>query len=220
MRDPKEILRLFESRMRELDMTQTDRGLKAFGKVDHTAMQSLEKSSSPGYDRVAAMAEALGLELYLGLPRPKGSGFAEPDAAADLSQPRLSEDHFMSLPLHGPSGGMASSPIALSSVWMAAHALLADRLHVIVPDAVNIEGFGQRGAVAGIDKRAERPVGVGLWCYAESGKSHIARLTFDRGTVIISPKRPEQPPRLILGADAARIRPLGKVVWLAYMPDQ
>jgi phage repressor protein C with HTH and peptisase S24 domain len=41
----------------------------AFGKQDNTAMQSLRKGSSPAFDRVAALAAALGLELYLGPPR-------------------------------------------------------------------------------------------------------------------------------------------------------
>lgn len=69
MENAVELLSLFESRMRELDMTQTELGQKAFGKSDNTAIQSLKKGSSPAFDRVAAMAKALGLELYLGPPR-------------------------------------------------------------------------------------------------------------------------------------------------------
>lgn len=70
MFSPAEIYQRIEERRRELGLSQTDVGLRAFGKVDNTAIQSLKKGSSPSVERLKAIADVLGLELYFGDPRP------------------------------------------------------------------------------------------------------------------------------------------------------
>jgi len=71
---------LIESRRRELGLSQTDVGLRAFGKADNTAIQSIKKGSAPSVERMAAIAEALDLELYLGKRRDN----PQPPPALDL----------------------------------------------------------------------------------------------------------------------------------------
>ncbi|MBR9822504.1 MAG: hypothetical protein GYB51_16075 [Rhodobacteraceae bacterium] len=66
MYEPEEILSLFESERERLGLSQAEVGARAFGKSDNTAFQNMRRGSAPRFDKVAALAEALGLELYLG----------------------------------------------------------------------------------------------------------------------------------------------------------
>ena len=72
MLGPAEIFALVEERRKELGLSQAEVSLRAFGKSDNTAIQSLKKGSSPSIDRVAAMAKVLGLECYFGPVRDHG----------------------------------------------------------------------------------------------------------------------------------------------------
>lgn len=43
--------------------------MRAFGRKDNAAFQALRRGSSPGVEKLEALAEALGLEFYFGPPR-------------------------------------------------------------------------------------------------------------------------------------------------------
>jgi len=63
---------LVEERRKELGLSQADVCMRAFGKPDNTAIQSLKKGSVPSVDRMAQLASALDLEIYIGKPRETG----------------------------------------------------------------------------------------------------------------------------------------------------
>jgi phage repressor protein C with HTH and peptisase S24 domain len=70
--DPQRIYEILEERRKAKGLSQTEVGTLAFGKPDNSPLQSLRRGSSPSVERLSALADVLGLELYFGEPRPKG----------------------------------------------------------------------------------------------------------------------------------------------------
>lgn len=212
MREPSEILELFESRLRDLSMSQQELGARAFGKADNTAIQSLKKGASPGFDRVAAMADVLGLELYLGLPRYAVDGFSEGQTPT-AGQP----GRFLPIPWHDPHATKGSAPIAFDRDWLLGQALLPDNLTALVPDRVAVSGWPAKGTLTIIDTQASRIRSFGIWCFKEEGKAVVAKLHFDQGAIIVMPRDPSEAPRLFIGKHATSITILGQVVWSGHV---
>jgi hypothetical protein len=217
MYDAEFILKLFEPRLATLRMSQADLGKLAFGKEDNSAIQALRRGSTPSIDRVAAMAEVLGLECYLGPPRAMPVGFSESDNETDLSRVDAARGDYFAVPWHRPGLGSVLSPIAFQRQWMADHALIPDRLRAITPDELIFPGIAGKNIHAVIDTISDRRTGHDLWCYMEKGRTFIARLTFDRGNILVSGDGAFLPPRLILAADVPVVTLLGRVVWLGFV---
>ncbi|SFQ13572.1 Phage repressor protein C, contains Cro/C1-type HTH and peptisase s24 domains [Roseivivax halotolerans] len=64
-----QLFELFEARRKELGLSQAEVGRRAFGKEDNSALQGIRRGSSPSWDKVRALCEALRLELYVGEAR-------------------------------------------------------------------------------------------------------------------------------------------------------
>ncbi|MEM1077419.1 MAG: S24 family peptidase [Pseudomonadota bacterium] len=70
------LLEIIEDRRRELGLTQTEVTKRAFRRNDTSAIQSIRRGSSPSVEKLAAIGDALGLELYFGPKRaPKEPDF-------------------------------------------------------------------------------------------------------------------------------------------------
>jgi len=204
--------------MTELGITQAELGARAFGKQDNSAIQGLKRGSSPAFDRVAAMADVLGLELYLGKPRAWPAGFADPDATSNPRAPEAVRGDYLPIPWHVPIKGAGSSPVSFSYAWMTANGLIPDRLSAIIPDHVDLPDHLSGSTVAVIDARAQRQLSFGPWTYQEAGSIRVARLLFDHGNIVIMPGSADRPARLLPEADASTILPLGRVVWMGVVP--
>ena len=220
MKESAEILTLFESRMRALKMTQVDLSLRAFGKEDNSAIQSLKRGASPGFDRVAAMAEALGLELYLGMPRATPTGFSDDAVPTDLQTTVASRGGYRQIPWLNPDRLKGSSPVAFAQDWIDSNAFFIERMYAVLPDEIHVADTLATRALAVIDTGKSRTNSFGLWCYRERGLTLISSLSFDRGNIIISSITPGNPPRLILKGDTSSIVVLGKVIWISYLPRE
>ncbi len=219
MTAPETLLSILESRMEELGITQSELGKRAFGKAVNTAIQSLKKGSSPAYDRVAAMADALGMELYLGPPRVKAPGFAESaEELSDRPQHRSTGSDYLPIPWHSPSIGGGSSPVMFSYAWMTANGLIPDDLAAIAVDHADMADLPGGKTLAVIDTRARSGKVFGIWCYNEGASTVMARLLFDQGSIIILSGKANSPPRMLMSTVAAGIRLLGKVVWIGLLP--
>lgn len=85
----REIYQLVEARRAQLGLSQSDLGMRAFGRPDNSAIQNLRRGSSPTLDKLDGLAAALGLELYFGPPRGESPGPAsiDLDAAAYTALP-------------------------------------------------------------------------------------------------------------------------------------
>lgn len=217
---PDEVLALIEGRLRELGMSQTQLGQKAFGKADNTAIQSLKKGSSPAFDRLGAMAHALGWEVYFGPPRktPDLQGLAEPDHTSDLGKKDAFRAGFLPLPwLEGlKSDGVP--PVAFSALWLESQGLKPESLACLRPENALIEGVALGAMLAVIDKSAAK-TGFGLWAIVEEGRARALRVLFEGPAMVILATDPAAAPRLIPNwKDATGIRVAGKVIWIGHPP--
>lgn len=102
MLSPGDIYSALEARRTELGLSQAEVGARAFGKADNSAFQALRRGSSPSAEKLAALCDAVGWELYFGPPRDTGP----------IEQVILDGREFAHIPLHAASlaaGGGASN---------------------------------------------------------------------------------------------------------------
>ncbi|MBN2631593.1 MAG: helix-turn-helix transcriptional regulator [Rhodobacteraceae bacterium] len=216
MYTPPHLLTLIERRMSELGMTQAQLGLRAFGKSDNTAIQSLKKGSSPAIDRLEAMASALGWEVYFGPPR-RAPGLAEPEAEDDFTVARAAKPGFSVLPWLDPGPGKGSAPVAFLDTWLSSNALIIDNLAAANATVINLEGFDPKRTLAVIDKSAPRR-GFGLWCHKEGMQTILSTTVFEKSSMILQSATPDLPARLVDNWPKGPVLPAGKVVWLGFLP--
>jgi hypothetical protein len=213
MDTPEDILKLFETRMAALGMTQSQLDAKAFGKPGNTAIQSLKKGFDPAFGRVAAMARVLGLELYLGPPR--SHGMAEPEAPSDFHIVNTGKAGYLPIPWTEPGLGRGSSPVALLGWWLEKNALIADDLSAVLPDISLVEDVDPARTIAILQAGAVRKGAGQLWCLKEGSKVILARIAWTNGGFVIMPPRVDQAPRVVLSADPSAPHPIGRVACLA-----
>ncbi len=223
MYEASEILRLFEARMLELGMTQVELGMRAFGKADNAAIQGLKRGSIPALDRVAAMAKALDLEIYLGPRRD----------VAPIEHVNLDGTDFASIPFHeaslsagnGAENGDANfiDYLAFRRDWLRrigvspAKACLA-RVHgdSMVPtlrsgDMVLIDMASTETKLR--KARGRKP---SIFAFVEGGEARIKRIERpDQHALLLLSDNPEYLPELRTGPEIERMQTsiIGKVVW-------
>lgn len=214
-----EILAIIEARRAELGLSQIDVSLRAFGKADNSAIQSLKKGSSPSIERVAALAGALGLELYLGPIR---------DTAEAVREATSSE--FAHVPLHAAklAAGHGIANVAEDVIeYLAFRRDWLRRLGVAPSNAVLARASGDSmlpcvsdGDMVLIDrsktevpvrsqtaKRGRSPV----YAFLDDGQARIKRIERpDDGQVILLSDNPEYPPEF---AKIENLSIIGKVLW-------
>lgn len=88
MRGAEYLFKKIEARRAELGLSQAELGKRALGQENSAAIQNIRRGSSPTYDKLLAIADALDFELYFG-PRRQGDvgvqGFSEPSATILIS---------------------------------------------------------------------------------------------------------------------------------------
>lgn len=218
MFDPLEIYELLEARRKELGLSQADVGMRAFGKPENTPIQSLRKGSSPAIDRVASMAQALGLELYLGPVRDNSQ-----TAAA-------SEKEFAHIPLHNASlaagAGAANGSeevvdyLAFRRDWLRKIGLSPANAVVARAEGDSMQPSIWHGDLLLIDRsrteihtrRTEAgPRRSPIYALLDDGKARIKRI--DRPAedqVILLSDNPDYGPQLVR---AETLSIIGKVMW-------
>ncbi len=213
METPIDLLKIFEERMAEMGMSQSQLEAKAFGKAGNAAIQNLKRGADPAFGRVAAMARALGLELYLGVPRPMG--MAEPQADNDFHSGNIARAGYLPLPWAEPGPGKGSAPLAIHSAWLDRQALVPDGLSAIIPDVSMVEDVEPTRTVCVIEKDAPRRGAGHLWCLREAGKVILARLAWTDGGFVLMPPRLNEAPRVCRLGDPNAPHPIGQVAFLA-----
>ncbi len=226
MRESTDILALFESRMREMGLTQTDLSFRAFGKKDNSAIQSLKRGASPAFDRVAAMADALGLEMYLGPPR----------TPAPVEQIILDSKEYALIPLHtatlSAGSGLANGDNAIID-HLAFRINWLRRLNVAPNHACLARAEGNSmlptihpGDMVLIDTaRTEPPIykrrdndqrRAAIYAFVEGGQARIKRIERPESEVLfLVSDNPNHAPELRTGAQLEQLQMsiIGKVVW-------
>lgn len=232
MHDAGDILSLFETRMRELDMTQTELGHRAFGKADNTAIQSLKKGSSPAYDRVAAMAKVLGLELYLGLPR-------EGTPVQTVENVTIDGADFSRVPLH--DAYLSAGPGAENGDDVAIIDQLVFRQDWLRKVGVNPENAAmarisgdsmapgiQSGDLVMIDKTridvplrkpSRKPNQLPIFAFMQDDQARVKRLErlVKEKLLILYSDNKDMPPEIIGESNFNSLNILGQVIWSGHV---
>ena len=215
-----ELLDLIEARRAELGWSQVDVGRHAFGKADNSVISNMKRGSSPTFDRLAAICDALGLELYIGKPRrPEGSPLQldEDGPDTDLQKSDAFRAGYLPLPWLDGSKGAGSSPVAFAYAWLDSNGLIPENLVCLLPDSVAVAGMKASKLLAVLDRTAGK-TGYGLWAIRENAKNCIARVMFEGSNLILMGEDLDHPPRIIPNWQQASVTPLGKVAWIGYRP--
>jgi SOS-response transcriptional repressor LexA len=223
MYEAADVLRLIEARMQELGMTQVELGVRAFGKADNTAIQSLKRGSSPGLDRVAAMARALDLEVYLGPRREAGA----------VALVNLDGLDYATIPMHEASlsaGAGAENSGSNIVDYLAFRRDWLRRIGVSPTQASLARVVGdsmiptlRSGDMVLIDMSHREPTirkhrgrKPSIFAFIESGEARIKRIERpDEHTLLLLSDNSDFLPELRTGQDVEQFQTsiIGKVVW-------
>lgn len=215
-----ELLELIEARRAELGWSQVDVGRKAFGKADNSVISNMKRGSSPTYDRLAAICDAMGLEFYIGKPRGSvahSNELSENAAESELTQPDVFRRGYLPIPWLHFRPGTSSVPVAFARSWLDANGLLPDNLACIVPDEVSLEGFDGLRTIALIDRSSSRK-GFGIFAVSD-GSISVARVLVEDDMMVVQAKDARVAPKIIKRVDAETASILGRVVWIGARLD-
>lgn len=199
---------LLESRRKELGLSHMQLGVKAFGREDASTLHNIKRGSSPTYDRLSQIVEAMGWEIMIGPARQ--TGFSEPDHPTNLSAVSGLRANYLPIPWLDPSARKGASPIALHANYLDQLGLQVDRLRALVPDVLQAGARHIKGHVAVIDPLATRK-GMGLWAYRSVGKITISMVSFEPPSAIIMSEPLSEPPTLIPDISISEVVFLGRV---------
>lgn len=210
-----EIYALLEARRLELGLSQLQVGQLAFGRADSSAIQNLKRGSSPTFERLEAIATALGLELYLGPKRALSTGFHELGSPAhDLAQVNApTGEGLLPLRWHPLTKRLGPTPFAFHGEWLDTVGIDPERLALVDPEVVYIDTEGCRDLLLIVDTEAPRKLNPQIWAFMERGHVAVGRIQFEGETVLLHPERHGQAVRVLRGNAKQATTFLGRVVW-------
>lgn len=219
MYDTKSLLIQIESRLHDLGMSQAQLGLKAFGKSDNTAIQSLKKGSSPSIERLAAIADALDLELYIGPRRDSG-----PVKQLLLEGTDFAPVHRLDVSLSAGPGaengeGKVIETMAFRRDWLIKMNVTASAAVLVKVAGDSMQPGLHDGDIALVDT-AQKTLRSGQ-VYAVTDiddRTLVKRVdTLGGEGLLLRSDNPDFAPLIRLGDDANRVTIHGRVVWSGHV---
>lgn len=212
-----EILQQLEARRHELGLSQTEVGLRAFGKPDNTSIQNLKKGASPSVERLAALAAALGLELYFGPPRDSDTSPPALDLDGDefTTVPKLAVEASAGAGALNHDAPEVVGKLAFRRDWLRKIGVKPERVMLITVTGDSMAPDLQPGDLALIDQdRATWEHNKVFALVDLDGGVRIKRVLLDKGrALVLFSDNTSHMPEARTGSDAARVRCLGRVVW-------
>lgn len=208
-----QIYELLEARRLELGLSQLQVGQLAFGRADSSAIQNLKRGSSPTFERLQAIASALGLELYLGPKRVDGPGFSEvghESPLAVINSP--SGGLYLPLPWHPMARKPGATPVAFHGEWLETAKLDPERLALVDPVHIYVDRTDTRDLLLLVDTRARRSSRPELWSFIDQGQVAVGLMQFDKDSIMLLPHKTGGSVRFIASSAVF----LGRVVWQCY----
>ncbi|MGR3435236.1 MAG: S24 family peptidase [Shimia sp.] len=206
-----EFARLVRERLKELNASGNSIEQRS-GLPEGTFKTMLRNDpAEPKINKVKAVADALGLEFYIGPPRPE---IIQPGDQSAL------EDAFRAAgiikPIPGP-GSNGLDPIALPRSWFQMAGVSENAVGLVRMTDAGMEPSMPPNAIVvlstgPIPPRSSRPV-----CFDHNGTRMIRRRQdADGGIIILMADNPDFPPITLTGDAAAAFEPLGEVVWVSH----
>lgn len=209
--------------MEELGMTQVELGVRAFGKADNAAIQSLKRGSSPGLDRVAAMAKALDLEVYFGPRRDQKS----------VQRIDVADTEYATIPFHEASlsagsgsdnnGSNVVDYLAFRRDWLRRIGVSPMKACLARVSGTSMVPTLRSGDMVLIDMATTEPTRQSkagrkpsIFAFVEAGEARIKRIDRpSRDVILLLSDNAEYVPELRTGKEIERLQTaiIGKVVW-------
>lgn len=211
-----DIYALIEKRRSELGLSQAQLGQLAFGQGNSAAIQNLRRGSVPAADRLSALAEALGLELYFG---PKRDAAATPPVLDIDGEDFATVKRVAAEASAGPGrvNGDAEviGSLAFRRDWLRERGVKPERALLVTVKGTSMDPHIKDGDLVLVDlDRTEVVNGEPYIVIDGDGQTLLKRLhRLGRHGLVLVSDNPAYPPDLRNAPDAERVKVLGRVVW-------
>ena len=200
--------------MSELGLSQTQLGQLAFGKPNNSAIQALKAGSSPAVDRLEAIANAIGWEVYFGPPRALPPD--EHTQLGDIVQHETLRPGYVPIPWHELARQKRRPPICIDKGWLDRLALDLSVLAMVQPARVQARSSSV-DMLALIDRTALPSPEAQTWAYVERGTVTVGVIQNDRHALVLHGAEHGATSRLVTDKEREAIPLLGKVIWTGQM---
>lgn len=220
------IYELIEEYRAKLGLSQAEVAYRAFGQDSSAAIQGLRRGRSPGIERLSAMSEVLGLELYFGPPRQEFDKAL--DELKDLGYPGANEFSYVrrfDVKLSAGPGTDGNNARELAQVafrqdWMLQQGLRADQCVVCNVSGDSMQPLLFAGDLVLIDRRkADLRDGQVYAMVDVEGDVRIKRLEKIKGGVLLRSDNPTSPTEARMGEEANLIEVIGRLAWSGHTYD-
>lgn len=214
MQTPAELFRQIDERRSELGLTQAELGLRAFGRADTSPMKNLKRGAVPSVERLAAIADAIGYELYFGPPRETiDRPSADIDGMEFAAVPRFSAQ-LSAGPGTDHDGDMSVGAIAFRRDWLIREGIAPSSAMVLPVKGDSMAPTLCDGDLVMVDRRKVTPTGRKIYALiGPDGEARVKRIERLPTALVLHSDNDEFPTEIVAPADADRIRILGQVVW-------
>lgn len=203
-----ELFELLDERRKELKLSHMQLGKLAFGREDASALHNLKRGSSPTYERLAAIVEALGYEIYIGLPRDSYLASERTVEERIAVRAPLLGGGWHKVRWHWRMGRKGSAPIAWEAEWLETLFNDEDKLARLCA----VESDGTLALILE-DRMDCNPVRPDLWAVYKDGCLSYERMQVEHEAIVMFPKDSDRV-EVYTGKNLAKVTPLGRIVWM------
>lgn len=171
-----------------------------------------QKKDGPSISRAKEICDALGLEFYIG-PKRELMGFSDSAEHSDLAAVEALRSGYLPIPWHEALGRKGSAPIAFSRDWLASNEIVPDVLKAVAITEAGLLAGETKNTVALVDTSAAQRGSTGLWCVQEGTSAIVCRLAFHEEMIVLIPRDPSAPVRVVSRPLPLGHKVLGRVVW-------
>jgi len=220
-----EIYALIEEYRKKLGLSQAEVALRAFGQDSSAAIQGLRRGKSPGIERLSAMSEVLGLELYFGPPRRSEavlplSNHQKVELLSDFAFVERFDVSLSAGPGANGDNAKKLSPVSFRRDWLSEKGLLADKCVVCSVGGNSMEPLLFEGDLVLLDRRqADLRDGQIYGVVDIEGDTRIKRIELIDNGLLLRSENPDCPTELRQGEDANRVRIIGSLAWSGHSHD-
>lgn len=223
-REATDLYAQIEARRIELGLSQAQLSMRAFGRNDTSAVQNIKRGSSPSFERLGALADALGWDLYFGPARETGV----------VEQVAIAGAEYAHVPLHDAmlAAGAGSrndtekiiDHLAFRKDWLKRIGVTASAARLARVHGESMQPTMWPDDLILIDtKRNEPPIRTrdcrdhrrsSIYAMIDHGEARVKRIERPATEqMMLLSDNPDYAPELRQGKDLEGIKIIGKVVW-------